>query len=88
MKHLGLPSLPAGMQKAKSTPNPKLKENGSMQINFATISDTTSKQKNWRAVDYLLVEEYEETQDKRFLKDIVRPHFTNIFLDLAITRHQ
>ena len=36
-----------------------------------------------RANDFLLIEEFDEEQDRRFLDEVVRPYFTNIFLDIA-----
>ena len=39
-----------------------------------------------RANDFLLIEEFDEEQDRRFLEEVVRPYFSNIFMDIAQRR--
>jgi hypothetical protein len=39
-----------------------------------------------RAQDYLLIEEFNEEMDRKFLEEVVKPYFANIFTDIAQRR--
>lgn len=36
-----------------------------------------------REKEFLLLEEFDEDQDRRFLEEVVKPYFANIFIDIA-----